>query len=72
VEAAVRGADAVVVATEAAQFKALKPATVKRLARHPLVLDGRRVLDGQAFARGGVTYWGVGLGTLRPAAKRGP
>lgn len=70
VDEALGGADAVVVATEAEEFRSLKPAAVKRRARHPLVIDGRRVLDGRAFARAGVDYWGVGIGTVRAAAGR--
>jgi UDPglucose 6-dehydrogenase len=64
-EDALRGVDAVVVQTEADAFKALKPSVVKKLARHALVVDGRRILDGKSFAKAGVDYWGVGVGMVR-------
>ena len=70
IEEAVEGADAVVVQTEADAFRSLDPRTVKRRARHALVLDGRRVLDPQRFARAGVDYWGVGVGMVRSAGGR--
>lgn len=69
-EDAIAGADAVVVQTEAEEFRALKPALVKRKARHALVVDGRRILDPVAFSRAGVDYWGVGIGMVR-AVRRG-
>jgi UDPglucose 6-dehydrogenase len=71
VEDALEGVDAVLIQTEADEFRALKPAAVKRRARRALVLDGRRVLDPQAFARAGVDYWGVGIGMVRASPARG-
>jgi UDPglucose 6-dehydrogenase/GDP-mannose 6-dehydrogenase len=55
-EHAVDGADAVVVVTRWKQFEAL-PAVLARLARQPLVFDGRRMLSRDAVAR----YDGIGL-----------
>jgi UDPglucose 6-dehydrogenase len=55
-EAAVDGADAIVVMTRWPQFEAL-PDLVARRQPQPLVVDGRRMLDKRAFAR----YEGIGL-----------
>jgi UDPglucose 6-dehydrogenase len=55
-EAAVDGADAIVVTTRWPQFEAL-PDLVARRDPQPLVVDGRRMLDKRAFAR----YEGIGL-----------
>ncbi len=71
IEDALEGVDAVIIQTEADEFRALRPAAVKRRARRALVLDGRRVLDPQAFARAGVDYWGVGIGMVRARPARG-
>jgi UDPglucose 6-dehydrogenase len=59
---ALKGADAVVVQTEAREFRALTPARLKRLMRRPLVVDGRRILDAANFRRAGVAYRGIGIG----------
>ena len=56
-DGAVRNADAVVLVTRWPEFAAL-PDLVAALPRPPLVVDGRRVLDGQRLAR----YEGIGLG----------
>jgi len=53
---AVRGADAVVVVTRWKEFETL-PDVVAELDKPPLVFDGRRMLDRDAFAR----YDGIGL-----------
>ena len=56
-EDAVAGADVVVLVTRWAEFQEL-PALLACLGRSPLVVDGRRVLPPEAFAR----YEGIGRG----------
>ena len=56
----VKGADGVAIVTEWPQFKALDWARVKKLARHPLIIDVRNLLDPAAMRKLGFTYCGVG------------
>ncbi len=56
----VKGADGVAIVTEWPQFKALDWAKVKKLARNPLIIDGRNLLDPAAMRESGFTYCGVG------------
>jgi len=61
---AVDGADAVVLVTEWDEFVALDwPAVAERMAG-TLVLDGRNALDAAAIDAAGLTYEGIGRGTL--------
>ena len=61
---AVAGADAVVLVTEWDEFVGLDWSEVaERMAGH-LVLDGRNALDREAIAAAGLTYEGIGRGTL--------
>jgi len=55
-EAAVRGADAVVIVTTWDEFRSL-PAIINKLDPTPLVVDGRRMLDKNSVPR----YEGIGL-----------
>jgi UDPglucose 6-dehydrogenase len=57
---ALRGAHAVVLVTEWKQYRTLDPVEVARLVQEPLVLDGRNVLDPQAWRQAGWTYRGMG------------
>jgi len=57
---AARGADALVVLTEWNEFKELDLAKVKRLMRHPVVLDGRNIYQGSKLRAAGFTYQGIG------------
>jgi UDPglucose 6-dehydrogenase len=59
-EAAVAGADAAVIATEWPDFAALDWASIGPTMRSPLVIDGRRLLDGPALRRLGFRYLAVG------------
>ena len=61
-DAALKGADAAVIQNESAEFRKLTPARVKKLMRKPFVVDGRRILDPQAFRDAGVKYRGIGIG----------
>src|ERR671917_376133 len=60
----VRGADAVVLVTEWAEFLHLDwPQVAERMAG-TLMLDGRNALDRDAVTAAGLTYEGIGRGTL--------
>lgn len=61
---AIAGADAVVLVTEWDEFRSLDwPAVAESMAGE-LVLDGRNALDRDAIAAAGLTYEGIGRGTL--------
>ncbi len=61
---AIDGADAVVLVTEWDEFVALDWNEVARRMAGTLVLDGRNALDREAVAAAGLTYEGIGRGTL--------
>lgn len=61
---AVEGADAVVLVTEWDEFLALDWSDVADRMAGSLVLDGRNALDREAVAAAGLTYEGIGRGTL--------
>ncbi|WAB81890.1 UDP-glucose/GDP-mannose dehydrogenase family protein [Microcella daejeonensis] len=60
VRAAVHGADAIVVATEWPQFRALVPAEVARWTAARVIIDGRNCLDAEAWRAAGFRYRGLG------------
>ncbi|RFA22541.1 UDP-glucose dehydrogenase family protein [Subtercola boreus] len=60
VDAALQGADAVVVVTEWKAFRQLDPARVATLVSRPYVIDGRNCLDPAAWREAGWTYQGLG------------
>jgi UDPglucose 6-dehydrogenase len=57
---AVRGADAAVIVTEWPQLKELATDEVRAAMRHPLIIDGRNLLDPQAVRTAGFAYEGMG------------
>jgi UDP-N-acetyl-D-mannosaminuronic acid dehydrogenase len=59
-----RKADAVVIFTGHEIYRNLKPAEVKKLCgtTHPVIVDGRNVVDPDAFISNGFVYKGVGRG----------
>jgi len=61
---AVQGADAVVLVTEWEEFGALDWGQVAELMAGKLVLDGRNALNAGAVRAAGLTYEGIGRGTL--------
>ncbi len=61
---AIAGADAVVLVTEWDEFKTLDWAQVAEQMAGRVVLDGRNALDREAVAAAGLTYEGIGRGTL--------
>ena len=71
-EAAVDGADAVVLVTEWPEFRELDLGTVAQSMRGSLLIDGRNFLDPDAATAAGLTYEGVGrpsVGERRRAAE---
>lgn len=57
---AARGAEALVVLTEWAEFEELDFARIKKLLRQPIVFDGRNLYDPADMRRLGFEYYGVG------------
>jgi UDP-N-acetyl-D-mannosaminuronic acid dehydrogenase len=59
-----KNADAVVVFTGHNEYKTLKPLDVKKLCGkdHPVIVDGRNVIDPDAFIGAGFVYKGIGRG----------
>jgi UDPglucose 6-dehydrogenase len=53
-------ADALLVLTEWPQFAAVDPRDVAARLRRRIVVDGRNILDGRAYAEAGLDYQGVG------------
>jgi UDPglucose 6-dehydrogenase len=54
------GADAIVLVTEWNEFRQLDMARIKKLMRHPVVIDGRNIYDPTAMRKLGFTYRGIG------------
>ena len=63
--AALRGADAALVVTEWAELAELEWGAVRNVMRHPVVFDGRNLLDPEMMRELGFDYSGVG----RPAPR---
>jgi UDPglucose 6-dehydrogenase len=63
---AVRGADALIVATEWPEFAALDFARVKQLMRGTLVIDGRGILNASAIASLGFDFFSFARGDSHP------
>ena len=57
---AVTGADAAVIVTEWSQLKELASEEVRSAMRHPLIIDGRNLLDPAAVRAAGFAYEGIG------------
>lgn len=59
-----RGADAVAIFTAHREYRALDPVSLKVLTGtgHPVIVDGRNVVDADAFIREGWIYKGIGRG----------
>ena len=66
-EDAVRDADAILIATEWAEFANLDWANLARLMRGNLVVDTRRIVDADAARLAGLTYVGLGRARARDA-----
>ena len=61
-EAALQGADALVIVTEWRDFKAPDFELVKRELSQPVVFDGRNLFEPARMARQGIAYYGIGRG----------
>ena len=57
---AARGADALIVLTEWAEFREIDFTRMKKLLRQPLVFDGRNLYDRDKLKKLGFQYYGVG------------
>ncbi|WHF38625.1 UDP-glucose dehydrogenase family protein [Aeromonas salmonicida] len=61
-EAAVFGADALVICTDWNHFKAPNFATIKQALKQPLIVDGRNLFDPGRMRDHGFHYYGIGRG----------
>ena len=61
---AVRGADAIVIFAGHRQYRNLDPKVLKQLSgrKHPVIIDGRNMVDPDAYIREGFVYKGIGRG----------
>ncbi len=67
-EAALKGADALVICTEWKQFRTVDFAWLRAQLNSPLVVDGRNLFDPQALKAAGLMYYAIGRAdSLRPA-----
>lgn len=64
VEEALRDADAVVIFAGHHQYRTLNPKVLKQLSgkMHPVIIDGRNMIDPDAYIREGFVYKGIGRG----------
>ena len=70
-EEALEAADAAVIATDWEAFRELDWATLRATMRQPLVIDGRRLLDGATMRRLGFRYEATGSPAAGPRAGAG-
>jgi UDP-N-acetyl-D-mannosaminuronic acid dehydrogenase len=63
-EEALEGADAIAIFTGHRQYRALDPKVLKQLSgkKHPVIIDGRNMIDPDAYIRHGFIYKGIGRG----------
>ena len=57
---AMKGADAVVFQTEWPEFRHIRTRDFCRLMKKPVVIDGRRTVDGRKLRKAGVRYLAIG------------
>jgi UDP-N-acetyl-D-mannosaminuronic acid dehydrogenase len=64
VEEALEGADAIVIFAGHHQYRSLDPKVLKNLSgkKHPVIIDGRNLVDPDAYIREGFVYKGIGRG----------
>ncbi|KEY60794.1 UDP-glucose/GDP-mannose dehydrogenase family protein [Serratia sp. DD3] len=66
-EAALQGADALVICTEWQNFRAPDFDIIKQSLRHPVIFDGRNLYDPERLKARGFTYYGIGRGaSIKP------
>jgi len=61
-EAALHGADALVICTEWKNFRAPDFDTIKSALKQPVIFDGRNLYDPDRLASRGFVYYGIGRG----------
>ncbi|MBL0457729.1 UDP-glucose/GDP-mannose dehydrogenase family protein [Aeromonas enteropelogenes] len=61
-EAALKGADALLICTEWQQFRAPDFELIKRTLKQPVILDGRNLYDPARLNQRGFTYYAIGRG----------
>ncbi|MEP7240168.1 MAG: UDP-glucose/GDP-mannose dehydrogenase family protein [Devosia sp.] len=61
-EAALEGADALIIATEWKAFQSVDLASIGRRLKQPVVFDGRNIYDPALAAEAGLDYFGIGRG----------
>jgi UDPglucose 6-dehydrogenase len=64
--AALEGADTLAIVTEWSQFRSPNLQTIKAKLKHPVIFDGRNVLDPRQVAAAGLSYVSIGRGIARP------
>lgn len=64
IDEVIRGADAIAIFTAHREYRDLNPVHVKSLMHrdHPIIIDGRNVIDADSFIKEGFVYKGVGRG----------
>ncbi len=64
VEEALEGADAIVIFAGHHHYRTLRPEVLKQLSgkKHPVIVDGRNMIDPDAYIREGFIYKGIGRG----------
>jgi UDPglucose 6-dehydrogenase len=67
-EAALKGADALVVMTEWQAFRAPDFDLLREKLKAPVIFDGRNLYDPHRLARRGFAYYGIGRGRGAPPA----
>lgn len=66
-EAALQGADALVICTEWQNFRAPDFDIIKQSLKHPVIFDGRNLYDPERLQARGFTYYGIGRGaSIKP------
>ena len=64
---ALEGADTLAIVTEWSQFRSPNLAAIKAKLKHPVIFDGRNVLDGHQATAAGLTYISIGRVSATPA-----
>jgi len=64
--AALRGADALLIATEWQQFRDIPLTTIKQQLKHPAVFDGRNIYSLEDAQSAGIYYESIGRETVQP------
>jgi UDPglucose 6-dehydrogenase len=68
---ALKGADALLICTEWNEFRRPNYSRMKELLKHPLIFDGRNILDRKALSLEGFTYYCIGRPEVRPQSEKG-